>query len=158
MAGSISRISTNLSSDLNTTRFFFFPGKLAVVGGGVAFASGPGTGVGDERAFVIAARASLKGSTADGWATLGSASFFIGAFLKLGSFGFGFGAEKNDESDLASLTAGEGLTGSLLTATGFAGPTAVFDRASFFAGGAVLGVASSSLRFFALESIQHINF
>jgi hypothetical protein len=28
-----------------------------------------------------------------------------GAFLKFGNFGLGLGAEKNDESDLASLTA-----------------------------------------------------
>ena len=59
------------------------------------------------RPFAIDFRASWKGSNEDGWATFVSGSFFTGtgAFLKLGSLGLGFGVEKNDESDFASLTA-----------------------------------------------------
>jgi hypothetical protein len=74
-----------------------------------------------------------------------------GAFLKLGSLGFGLGAEKNDESDLASLTAVTTGLVSFLTTTGFdddAVPTADF----FVGGGAFEGVASLNFRFFDLTS------
>lgn len=101
----------------------------------------------------MAASASLKGSTADGWATLGSGtgSFFTGgAFLKLGSLGLGLGAEKNEESDFASLTAGAGLI-SFLTGMGLTGSGATFEMASFFAGGAAFEEnPSSNLRFLVL--------
>jgi hypothetical protein len=91
---------------------------------------------------------------------LGSGSFLTGAggagaFLKLGSLGFGLGAEKNDESDLASFTAvTAGLT-SFFT-MGFdddAKPTA-----GFLDGGGVLeGGGSLSFRFLPLGSNQNIS-
>jgi hypothetical protein len=74
-----------------------------------------------------------------------------GAFLKLGSLCFGFGAEKNEESDLASLTAAGFV--SFFTTTGFdedAVPTA-----GFFVGGGVFDVASLSFRFFGLTSTAY---
>lgn len=75
-----------------------------------------------------------------------------GAFLKLGSFGFGLGAEKNEESDLASLTAVTGGFTSFLT-MGFdddAEPTAgFFDGGSVFEGGGSLG-----FRFLPFGSVQ----
>ena len=74
-----------------------------------------------------------------------------GAFLKLGNFGFGFGAEKNDESDFASLTV-------VVTTLGFTCATfevvAVFAAATdgFFGGGAAFDeLSSESFRFFVFS-------
>jgi len=89
------------------------------------------------------------------------------AFLKEGSFALGFGAEKKDESALASLTACEGALvvvidvnpGSFFTPTvGFvddAVPTAAF----FNACGGLLDTGSASFRFFPLGSknVQQAN-
>jgi hypothetical protein len=76
-----------------------------------------------------------------------------GAFLKVGSFGFGLGAEKNEESDLASFTAVTTAFGSFFTAGGLdsaGGATAIF-----FAGGAVFaGSGSLSFRFLLFVSIE----
>jgi hypothetical protein len=79
-----------------------------------------------------------------------------GAFLKLGNLGFGFGAEKNDESDLASLTAGmTGFTSFLTTledALDTVGAEGVVD---FFAGGgAFAGGGSFSFRFLFFVSVR----
>lgn len=96
---------------------------LADVGGGVDTA-------GDSfRPFPINLSASWNGSIDDGCAMF--SSLFgggTGAFLKLGSLGLGFGAEKNPESDLASFTAGAAGLTSFLT-RGFKDdgvPTATF--------------------------------
>lgn len=78
------------------------PEVPADIGGGVVTIGEP------FRAFIDLS-ASWNGSIEDGCAILRSGSFFTGgatgAFLKLGNFGFGFGAEKKDESDFASFTA-----------------------------------------------------
>lgn len=108
------------------------------------------------RALAIDFKASWKGSIEEGCAMLAAGSCFTvvgGAFLKLGSFGLGFGAEKNEESDLASLTeVTTGLT-SFLTMGAFEG--AGVATATFFAGGADFdGAASGSLRFLLLASMQ----
>jgi len=86
----------------------------------------------------------------EGCATLGSGSFFTGtgAFLKLGSFGLGFGAEKNDESDLESLTAGVECLVSFFTTVPLDVETAVF----LAGGGAFAAGGSLSFRFLALGS------
>lgn len=103
-------------------------------------------------------RASWNGSIADGWATFGSGSFLTeigagGAFLKLGSFGFGLGAEKNDVSSFASLTAGATGLVSFFTTTGF--EEEGVPTAGFLGGGAFLtGRDSLGFRFFAFKSIH----
>ena len=76
-----------------------------------------------------------------------SGSFFtgIGAFLKLGSFGLGFGVEKNDESDFASLTAPAFVAAVMVLTVG--GVTAVF-----FAGGPGFGGGSDGFLFFIFKS------
>ena len=67
--------------------------------------------------------------------------------MKLGNFGLGFGAEKNDESDRESLTGKD---------TGFASFTVTLEdntagvMAAFFAGGADL-VAGGSFSFLFLS-------
>lgn len=103
--------------------------------------------------FFIDFSASSKGFIDDGCEMLESDSFLIegvGAFLKLGSFGFGFGAEKNDESDLASLTS---LTADL---TSFLMTEALDDETVegvlFFKGGADFEAGASALRFLPLPS------
>ncbi len=114
------------------------------------------------RAFIVLST-SWNGSTDDGCATFSSFLTCTGmaAFLKLGSFGFGFGAEKNDESDLASFTAAAapgvfGLSLVSLTATGFA--ATLFETASFFCGGRGLTLGGSlGFRFFDLESARSRN-
>ena len=65
--------------------------------------------------------------------------------MKLGSFGFGFGAEKNDESDFASLTA-PAFVVTVVTLT-VAGVTAVF-----FVGGPGFGGGSDGFLFLVFES------
>lgn len=76
-----------------------------------------------------------------------------GAFLKLGSFGLGLGAEKNDVSSFASLTAGAKDLVSFLTTTGF--EEEVVPTAGFLGGGALLaGRGSLDFRFFAFKSIH----
>jgi len=70
------------------------------------------------------------------------------AFLNVGSFALGFGAEKNDESALASLTGGAVDLVSFLSATGFneeAPPTAIFLMG---AAPLLLVVGSLPFRFF----------
>lgn len=103
------------------------------------------------RAFPIDLSASWNGSIDEGCATLGSGSFFTGtgAFLKLGSFGLGFGAEKNEESDLESLTAGMECLVSFFTAV----PLDNEETAGFLAGGGAFAAGGSlSFRFLALGS------
>jgi len=65
--------------------------------------------------------------------------------LKLGSFGLGFGVEKNDESDFASLTAPAFVTTIVVLVV--VGVTAVF-----LAGGPGFGGGSDDFLFFAFES------
>jgi len=150
----------NWPSGAQVTDFFFLPslvrpvvcgGVLAEVGGGVETA-------GDSfRALAIDLRASWNGSIDEGCATFGSSSFFIcvvgaGAFLKLGSLGFGLGAEKNEESDLASFTA---------VTTGFASFFTIgldddaVPTAAFFGGGMAFdGGGSLGFRFLVFESMK----
>jgi hypothetical protein len=82
-----------------------------------------------------------------------------GAFLKLGNLGLGFGAEKNDESDLASLTAVAEATDfalSLVSLTPMAFVVVVvFPIACFFNGGSGFTGGSLGLRFFDFESIKY---
>lgn len=114
------------------------------------------------RAFIDLS-ASWKGSIDDGCAVFvafvpGSLLALVaeaggagGAFLKLGSFGFGFGAEKNEKSDLASLTA-VGKTGfdSFFIITGL--DEDAMPTAGFFIGGGTFDGASLSFRFLGLTS------
>ena len=103
--------------------------ELADWGGGVDTA-------GDSfRATFIDLSASLKGSKFDGCAT--ASSFFVdngtgGAFLKEGNFCFDFGAEKKDESALASFTDAAAVTGltSFFTGAGFV--DVAVPKAAFF--------------------------
>ena len=69
----------------------------------------------------------------------------MGAFLKLGSFGLGFGVEKNDESDFASLTA-------LALVAAVVILTAADVTAVLFAGGPGLGGGSDGFLFFVFGS------
>jgi len=152
-ARSMILICSRRPSGAQLTDFFFFPvfpaGTVIVVtGGGGVGRVGAGVTDGDSlRPFAIDFRASWKGSREEGWAMFVSGSFFTGtgAFLKLGSFGLGFGVEKNDESDFASLTAPAFVAAvEILTV---AGVTAVF-----FAGGPDFGGGSDDFLFFVFGS------
>ena len=148
-------------SGAQVTDFFFSPyfERLFVceavnTGGGVDVA-------GDSLRVFIVLSTSWKGSTDDGCATF--SSFFTGtrtgAFLKLGNFGLGFGVEKNDESDFASLTAvtetiGFALSFMSLMTTAFT-VIAEFERACFFWGGCGFVESSPGFRFFSFESIKY---
>ena len=113
---------------------------------------------GDSLRGFICLMSSLNGSADDGCATFVSGSFLTtGDFLKLGKGRFGFGAEKNDESDLAavrpSLTAA-GFTSFFAVVVNFVGADAVF---AFFAELALdVEGMSSAFRFFGLESVRSI--
>jgi hypothetical protein len=160
------RTDSSLPSGAQETDFFclpFFAIPTWDISGGVEL-TGTGGGVnttGDSLRAFMDLSTSWKGSIDDGCAVFvvepGSRLMLAeavagagGAFLKLGSLGFGFGAEKNDESDLASLTAAGFV--SFFTTTGFdedAVPTA-----GFFVGGGGLDGASLSFRFFGLKSTK----
>lgn len=113
------------------------------------------------RAFIVLST-SWNGSTDDGCATFSSflTCAGAGAFLKLGNFGLGFGAEKNDESDLASLTAVAavadfGLSLASLTATTGLVVVVVLATANFFCGGRGLVFGGSlGFRFFDFVSVK----
>jgi len=84
----------------------------------------------------------------------------MGAFLKLGHFGFCLGAEKNEESDFDSFTVAVAVAvavvdgfPSFLTVTEGRDDDAV-DTALFFAGGPTFGGRSGSLRFFCFASTR----
>jgi hypothetical protein len=87
---------------------------------------------------------------------LATGSFFTtgaGAFLNVGSFGFGLGAEKNDESDFASFTDVTIGFGSFFTTAGLDGADGV--TAIFFAGGAIFeGCGSLNFRFLLFASTK----
>jgi hypothetical protein len=68
--------------------------------------------------------------------------------LKLGSFGLGFGVEKNDESDFASLTAPAFVV--VVVDFTVAGVTAVF-----FAGGPGFGGGSDDFLFLVFVSSKN---
>lgn len=176
-------ITSRLPSGAHVTDFFFFPSLVKPAfpanvvgvpaalggvpddpGGGVADALGPIAGD-PFLPFAIDFSTSWNGSIDDGCATFAS-SFFTntaaavpgaggGAFLKLGSFGLALGAEKNDESDLASfveaaLANEEEEAVSFFAVMGFvdvADPTAGFLESD----GALVG--TSSFRFFDLGSV-----
>lgn len=155
------RIDSSLSSVAHVTDFFFFPDfekpadeedVLAATGGGVDV-------TGDSlRAFAIDLRASWNGSIDDGWATLADSLFTVGtgAFLKLGSFGFGLGAEKKDESDFASLTEVTTCFASFLMSGTFIGSGGA--TANFLDGGAVFDEGTSpSFRFLLFASTVQEN-
>lgn len=97
--------------------------------------------------------ASLNGFSNDGCATLGSGSVLTmgcGAFLKAGSFGLGFGAEKKDESDLTSFTSFPTDLPSFFT-TVLEDDAA--ETASFFVGGIVFETGASALCFLTMGSM-----
>ena len=71
--------------------------------------------------------------------------------MKLGSLGFGFGAEKNDESDLESLTVWGAALLSFFTTTGLEDDAE--ETAAFFVGCADFDAGGSALRFLA-EGMQ----
>lgn len=71
--------------------------------------------------------------------------------MKLGNFGLGFGAEKNEESDRESLTGRDTGFVSFFTVT--FEDDAVGVTATFFAGGGALAAGGSlSFRFFSFAS------
>ena len=70
--------------------------------------------------------------------------------MKLGNFGLGFGAEKNDESDRESLTGRDTGFASFFTVT--LEDDAAGVTATFFAGGALAPGGSLSFRFFSFTS------
>ena len=122
---------------------------------------------GDDLRALMSFRASWKASVDDGCATFAGGSFVVtavtaplGAFLKLGNFGFCLGAEKKDESDFDSFTivvvtavadvVVDGFPSFLTTTEGRDDDTA--DTAVFFVGGPTLDVTSGSLRFFGFAS------
>lgn len=122
---------------------------VADVGGGVAVAGESLRGLTD-------LRISSNGLYDDGCATLGSGSFFTaaeGAFLKSGSLGFGFEAEKNDVSVFASFTEGFPETILFVVIVVFDDDATVVTE-PFFASGAplLIGGGSSALRFLLLTS------
>ena len=123
---------------------------------------------GDDLRALMSFRASWKASVDEGCATFAGGSFFVatavtaplGAFLKLGNFGFCLGAEKKDESDFDSFTivvaaavaavVVDGFPSFLTTTEGRDDDAA--DTAVFFVGGPTLDVTSGSLRFFGFAS------
>lgn len=116
---------------------------------------------GDSLRVFIVLSTSWKGSTDDGCATFSPllTGTGTGAFLKLGNFGLGFGVEKNDESDFASLTAvteiiGFALSLMSLRTTAFT-VIAEFASACFFCGGCGFVGSSLGFRFFNFESIKY---
>jgi hypothetical protein len=159
-------MDTSSLSGGQVTIFFLLPDFVRCVAVGRVLVEVGGGGVdttGDSfRALAIDLRASWNGSIEDGWDIFGSGSFFVGgrvgAFLKLGSFGFGFGAEKNDESDFASFTE---VTNGLISffTTGLVVVVDDDATAGFFEGGAVFGGGSLGFRFFPFGSnrMQSIN-
>ena len=150
----MSLICSRRPSGAQLTDFFFFTVlvKLAVTVAAVVEIGGVGWGgvgvtEGDSlRALAIDFKASWKGSSEDGCAMFVSGSFFTGtgAFLKLGSFGLGFGAEKNDESDFASLTA----PAFVAVIVDFV----ICATAVFFVGGPGFGGGSDGFLFFVFAS------
>jgi hypothetical protein len=119
------------------------------------------------RALAMSFKASWNASVDEGWATFAGVSFLIemdavgplGAFLKLGNFGFCLGAEKNDESDFESFTVApaapvvaESLPSFLTTTEGR--DVDAGDTALFFVGGPALDEASGNLRFFGFASTR----
>lgn len=100
-------------------------------------------------------RASWNGSKLEGCETLlfafavGSSFFTVaraGAFLNEGSFALDLGAEKNDESALASFTETASAFASFLTTIGFV--DAVVPTAAFLVGAAGFVLESAAFRFF----------
>jgi hypothetical protein len=155
IAFSMRRIDSSWPSAAQETDFLFLVTLVGpVAAGGVSEAGGGVETTGEPlRAFAINLRASWKGSREEGCATLTSGSGFtgtIGAFLKLGSFGLGFGAEKNDESDLASFTAvTTGFVSFFATGREDEELTAIF----LIGGGGLVG-GSLSFRFLPFESLN----
>ena len=157
MARSMSFIRSSSPSGAQVTRLRGLPlaVRLDDATSGGAVVGGGGAVAGESlRAFAIDFNASSNGLNDDGCATFGSGSFFAGgggAFLKLGSFGFGFGPEKNEESDFASLTSLTTAFASFLTATGFVEVVEV-ETAAFFEGGTDFTDALSAFRFLPFAS------
>jgi hypothetical protein len=73
--------------------------------------------------------------------------------LKLGNFAFGFGAEKNDESERASLTAITGFV-SFFSDVGFEVDAAGAMAAFFAGGGAFADGMSTGFLFLSFESAK----
>ena len=169
-ARSISLICSSCPSgaqvtDLLSLPFLVNPVEVVVVtvvedptvGGGT-----DGGGVADAPVEPYDLSTSSKGLIDDGCAMLWSDSFLTGAgaagtfFLKLGSsFLVAFGLEKNDESDLASLTSG---FASFFTGTALGVDAVAPGTAAFFTGGAPLAVAPSARRFLFLSVVYRAGF
>jgi hypothetical protein len=163
--------NSSCPSGAHVTDFFFLSGLasastaegVTVVLPDILGATGDGF-----RALAMSFNASWNASVDEGWATFAGVSFLVamgavgpvGAFLKLGNFGFCFGAEKNDESDLESFTVVAATADvvdslpSFLTTTGGRDVDAC-DMALFFVGGPALDGASGNLRFFGFASTRH---
>jgi hypothetical protein len=121
---------------------------------------------GDGLRALMSFRASWNASVDEGCATFARGSFVatdaavpMGAFLKLGNFGFCLGAEKKEESDFDSFTVAaavdvvvDGFPSFLTITEGRDDDAAV--TALFFAGGPALDGTSGSLRFFCFASTR----
>jgi hypothetical protein len=122
---------------------------------------------GDGLRALMSFRASWNASVDEGCATFAGGSFAaagavvpMGAFLKLGNFGFCLGAEKKEESDFDSFTVAAAVAvvdgfPSFLTITEGRDDDAT-DTALFFAGGPTLDGTSGSLRFFCFASTRDV--
>ena len=155
MALSISLIDTSCSSVAQVTHFFFLPFLPRLIWGGVlADAAGGVDRAGESFRAFIDLSASWKGSNDEGKATLLS-SFLswagTAAFLNEGSLALGFGAEKNEKSALASLTAATGFV-SFFTTAGFI--DIAVPMATLFCGAGFDCVASLSFLFLDFGSIH----
>ena len=167
---SMSFTNSSCPSGAHVTDFFFLTGLasantaegVVMVLPDILGAAGDGF-----RALAMSFNASWNASVDEGWATFAGVSFLIamdavgplGAFLKLGNFGFCLGAEKNDESDFESFTVAatapvvvESLPSFLTTTEGR--DVDAGDTALFFVGGPALDGASGNLRFFGFASTR----
>lgn len=155
----MSLIISSLPSGAHVTVFFCLPDVTVLVDatGANEGCAGGGVAVAGEslRPFAIDLSASSNGFIEEGCAMFGSGSFLTGAggaFLKLGNFGLGFGAEKKEESDFASFTSLTTFLASFFTTTGFPDEGPAVDSAVFFIGGAVFDDEASAFRFLPFVS------
>lgn len=165
-ARSMSLICSSFPSGAQVTDLLGFPflvnpdGPAATVTAVEGPAVGGGTdggGVADAPVEANDLSTSSNGLNDDGCAMFGSGSFLTEAvgggtfFLKLGiSFLVGFGFEKNDESDFASLTT---AFASFLTAAALGVVAVAPGTAAFFAGGAPFAGAPSARLFLVLSVV-----
>jgi hypothetical protein len=166
---SMSFTNSSCPSGAHVTDFFFLSGfaPANVAGGADVLLLDVLCADGDGLRALMSFKASWKASVDEGCAMFAAGSFLVtvdatappGAFLKLGNFGFCFGAEKNDESDFDSFTVAavavaiDGFPSFLTTTEGRDDDAT--DTALFFTGGPTLDAEpSGSLRFFGFASIR----